>query len=83
MQLVIQPHGDVRCVYDEAIDLPVLGQVRITRGSHVEPDDTGHWIAVLPPPAELEGQAPVLRLRRLDFVVPRGAPSPARAHCLG
>ena len=49
MQLVIQPHGDVRCVYGEAIDLPVLGQVRITRGSHVEPDDTGHWIADLAP----------------------------------
>ena len=29
----------MRCVYDELLDLTALGQVRIARGSHVEPDE--------------------------------------------
>ena len=45
MQLLIQPNGGVRCVYDEAINLPALGRVQIKRGSHVEPDDDGRWFA--------------------------------------
>ncbi len=49
MQLVVQPHGDIRCVYDEAIDLSMLGQVQIKRGSHVEPDADGRWFADLTP----------------------------------
>ena len=47
MELVVQPDGDVRCVYDEAINLAALGRVQITRGSHVEPDDDGRWFADL------------------------------------
>jgi hypothetical protein len=49
MQLVILPGGEVRCVYDEALDLHALGQVSISRGSHVEPDDSGQWLADLSP----------------------------------
>ena len=49
MELVVQPNGGIRCVYDEAIDLSKLGQVQITRGSHVEPDDNGRWFADLTP----------------------------------
>lgn len=49
MQLLIQPNGGVRCVYDEAINLSALGRVRIKRGSHVEPDDEGCWCADLTP----------------------------------
>ena len=49
MELVVRPDGDVRCVYDETIDLSALGQLQITRGSHVEPDDDGHWFADLTP----------------------------------
>ena len=45
MELVVQPDGAVRCVYDEAIILSALGRVQITRGSHVEPDDDGRWVA--------------------------------------
>ena len=45
MQLLVQPNGGVRCLYDEAIDLSSLGRVQIKRGSHVEPDDEGRWIA--------------------------------------
>ena len=51
MQIVISPEGSVRCVYDELLDLTALGQVRIARGSHVEPDAQGHWWAELEPAA--------------------------------
>ena len=47
MELVVQPDGAVRCIYDEAINLSALGRVRIKRGSHVEPDVDGRWIADL------------------------------------
>lgn len=49
MQLVVHPDGDVACVYDEAIDLAALGLLSIERGSHVEPDQQGRWLADLQP----------------------------------
>ena len=49
MQLVIQPDGAVRCLYDEAIDLHTLGRPVIARGSHVEPDQHGRWFADMAP----------------------------------
>ncbi len=49
MQLVIQPAGTVRCIYDETIDLATLGALSISRGSHVEPDKSGQWQADLSP----------------------------------
>ena len=49
MQLVIDPSGTVRCVYDETVDLRTLGHVHIARGSHVEPNDRGEWLADLDP----------------------------------
>lgn len=49
MQLIIDPSGIVRCVYDEAIDLGTLGHVHIRRGSHVEPDAEGRWSADMSP----------------------------------
>jgi hypothetical protein len=49
MQLFIEPGGDVRCLYDEVIDLTTLGPTQIKRASHVEPDDQGHWWADLAP----------------------------------
>lgn len=49
MELLILPGGDVRCVYDEAIDLQRLGSVSIQRASHVEPTSDGEWIADLSP----------------------------------
>ncbi len=51
MQLVIGPAGTVRAIYDETIDLSTLGTLSIARGSHVEPDDQGKWIADLSPVA--------------------------------
>lgn len=45
MQLLVTPDGHVRCLYLEAIDLTVLGQLTIRRASHVEPDERGQWRA--------------------------------------
>ena len=49
MQLVIEPGGAVRCVYDEAIELAQLGRMTVERASHVEPDADGQWLANLSP----------------------------------
>jgi hypothetical protein len=51
MKLLVQPDGMVRAIYDEAIDLSVLGRSTITRASHVEPDAQGRWQADLTPVA--------------------------------
>ncbi len=47
MELVISPHGQVRCLYSEAIELSALGALSIQRASHVEPDTNGRWFADL------------------------------------
>lgn len=49
MQLIIEPSGNARCIYDEALELQALGQLSITRASHVEPTDDGRWVADLGP----------------------------------
>jgi hypothetical protein len=49
MEIVISPAGNVRCIYDEAIDIHALGKIEIQRASHVEPDQQGQWTADLSP----------------------------------
>ncbi len=49
MQMTILTGGSVRCIYDETIDLSVIGTPAITRASHVEPDSNGRWFADLRP----------------------------------
>jgi hypothetical protein len=49
MELVVGPAGQVRSIYDEAIDLTALGPLQITRASHVEPGVDGRWWADLSP----------------------------------
>ena len=49
MELVIEAGGQVRCVYEELVDLSSLGQVSISRASYVEPDHGGCWYADLSP----------------------------------
>lgn len=49
MQLVVEPQGGIRCLYSETLPLTTLGQVTITRGSHVEPTVDGLWLADLGP----------------------------------
>jgi hypothetical protein len=49
MQLFIQPSGQIRCLYGEAIELARLGRLAIRRGSHLEPDKQGRWFADLAP----------------------------------
>ena len=45
MDLFIAPDGTVTAIFSEEIDLHSLGTATITRASHVEPDDSGHWFA--------------------------------------
>jgi len=49
MELVVSVDGVARCIYDEALDLRELGQLQITRASHVEPDRDGFWWADMGP----------------------------------
>lgn len=51
MDLLIDPGGNIRCIYGEAINLAELGQLSIRRGSHVEPDEHGQWLCDLAPVA--------------------------------
>jgi hypothetical protein len=51
MDLLVLPGGTIRALYAEAIDLGVLGHLVISRASHVEPDDSGRWLADLTPVA--------------------------------
>jgi len=49
MQVVVQPNGTIRCLYDENIDLSSFGRLSIRRASHVEPDANGQWFTDLNP----------------------------------
>ena len=49
MQIVFTADGRAHCVYDETLDLAELGQLRIARASHVEPNPEGRWLADLSP----------------------------------
>jgi hypothetical protein len=49
MLLVIEPGGQIHCLYGEAVDLASLGILSIRRASHVEPDVNGNWWADLSP----------------------------------
>jgi hypothetical protein len=51
MKLVVESGGTIRCIYSEAINLSDLGQLRIRRGSYVEPDCGGRWLVDLAPVA--------------------------------
>ena len=45
MDLFVAPDGSTKVIYSEEIDLHALGTATISRASHVEPDDSGHWFA--------------------------------------
>ena len=49
MELIIESSGTVGCIYDESIDLHLIGTPQIKRASHVEPDSNGRWLADLTP----------------------------------
>ncbi|MCC9608289.1 hypothetical protein LOC68_11170 [Blastopirellula sp. JC732] len=49
MHLIIEANGQIRCLYEEAIDISQLGQLTISRGSFVEPNLDGTWWADLTP----------------------------------
>ncbi len=49
MNLIVNPNGTIKCLYDEALDLARIGPLTIARASHVEPDAAGQWMADLSP----------------------------------
>lgn len=49
MELLIESHGNVRCLYDETINLRQMGSLTISRGSYVEPTPDGQWSVDLSP----------------------------------
>ena len=51
MQLIIDPQGQIRCLYAEVIDLATLGRLSICRASYVEPNQQGQWQVDLSPVA--------------------------------
>jgi hypothetical protein len=48
MQLVVDPRGQVHCLYSELIPLAALGALSVRRASHVE-SEGGAWYADLAP----------------------------------
>jgi len=49
MDIIITANGQGRCIYDETIDLTMLGKLTVQRGSHVEPTSDGQWTADMSP----------------------------------
>ena len=49
IELVVDRHGTVACLYSEDLDFTQLGQVEVRRASHCEPDEQGQWWADLSP----------------------------------
>lgn len=49
MELYISADGICHSVYDESVDLRMLGPMEIRRASHVEPTADGHWTVDLSP----------------------------------
>lgn len=47
MNVLIEPDGTVTTLYDERLDLSSLGELTLTRASHVDPDHEGQWWARL------------------------------------
>ncbi len=49
MELFVGLDGQVRCLYDEELDLSLLGRLSIARASRVETTVDGLWTADLSP----------------------------------
>lgn len=49
MQLIVDPHGAIHCLYSETLDLTALGSLHMRRASHVEPTEKGDWMVDLAP----------------------------------
>jgi len=84
MRLMIDPHGNIRCLYTEELDLSCFGLLAIRRASQVEPDPLGQWWADLSPingprlgPFDLRSQALLAEQRWLEVHwIPRSAEVP-------
>src|SRR5207237_768058 len=47
--LVVEPSGNIHCLYTEELHLSAFGMLSISRGSHVEPTSDGQWQADMSP----------------------------------
>lgn len=45
MNIFISRDGTIQAIYAETIDFRTLGNPKIERASHVEPDQSGNWFA--------------------------------------
>ncbi len=48
-EVIVSPVGTVRLIFNDQIDVRSLGNVAISRGSHVEPTKDARWTADLSP----------------------------------
>lgn len=49
IELVVDSTGTAHCIYSDEFDLAGLGEIKVSRASHVEPDSQGRWWADLAP----------------------------------
>lgn len=49
IEIIVDPTGDARGIYDDDFDFGSVGQIRIQRASRCEPDAQGRWNADLSP----------------------------------
>ncbi len=91
MEIVVAPDGVARCVYAEHIDLARLGEVGVSRASHVEPDASGQWTADLSPvggpvlgPFDRRSDALTAETKWLaaHWLTPASCPMPSSQHPL-
>ena len=47
MDMVVERNGNIRMIYDEAINVRHIGELSVRRVSQVEPVEYGLWIADL------------------------------------
>jgi hypothetical protein len=49
MEIIVKPGGIANCIYSDDLPLAGMGNLTITRASHVEPTVDGKWMADLSP----------------------------------
>lgn len=49
LPIIVRKDGTILTIYGEVLELRSLGDIHISRASHVEPDTFGNWTADLTP----------------------------------
>ncbi len=70
VELLVQPDGNIRCLYTDLIDLSALGTLHVNRASHVEFNDSDQtWSVRLADTGEVIGKGFKTRTEALEFEV--------------